>query len=417
MAIDNGKAISIIITESQPGGSEDLQRRLSQYFEEHAGGGINVLAVAHDGLEAAQMAVRLQPNVILLDEEMPGMNGYEAAEMIALAAPDVASVLVVDATHSDNDRVAARALRAGARAVLTPELPTDQIAKVLTTLAQLPDARRREEYELITNPAKMPVTITVTGAKGGIGKSLLTVNLAVSFARKYPDQVVLVDFYGQFGNTVLMLDLQPNYSIADLATFAGEMDVSILQSHLVRHDNSTLRVLAGYPGYAGLNGSLSPEAEILFLAELIGLLRRHYRFILFDLPPLIGAASDYIFSRAQYIVLVGALNDISAVRDTAALYRQLLDQRIAPERIWLIGNRVFRHGDLTVQDLEQAAGTQVCVRIPEDQATAVASINEGSPAVLSRPSSVLSRGVRELFDLLEGAMAEERQRVARAQRS
>lgn len=111
-------------------------------------------------------------------------------------------MLVVDATHSDNDRVAARALRAGARAVLTPELPTDQIAKVLTTLAQLPDARRREEYELITNPAKMPVTITVTGAKGGIGKSLLTVNLAVSFARKYPDQVVLVDFYGQFGNTV-----------------------------------------------------------------------------------------------------------------------------------------------------------------------------------------------------------------------
>jgi cellulose biosynthesis protein BcsQ len=46
----------------------------------------------------------------------------------------------------------------------------------------------------------MPVTIAVTGAKGGIGKSTTTVNLAVSFARKYPGQVVLIDFYGQYGN-------------------------------------------------------------------------------------------------------------------------------------------------------------------------------------------------------------------------
>lgn len=418
MATDEKSAIRIIITEPQPGASDDLQRRLSQHFEGNSSGAVNVLAVAHDGLEAAQMAVQLRPDVILLDEEMPGMSGYEAAEMIALAAPDVASVLMVGGARSDDGRVAGRALRAGARAVLAPELPTDQIVEVLAGLAELPTARRREEYELITNPAKMPVTISVTGAKGGIGKSLLTANLAVSFARKHPDQVVLVDFYGQFGNTTLMLDLRTNFSIADLASFAGEMDHSILQTHLVRHEESGLRVLAGHAGCAGLNGCLTPDAEILFLADLIGLLRRHYRFVFFDLPPLVGPASDYVFSRSQYILLVGALSDISAVRDTASLYRQLLDRRIAPERIWLICNRVARQADLTVQDLEQAAGTAVRFQVPEDQATAVASINEGAPAVLSRPASPLSRSVRELADLLEGDMAEEqRRRAAPAQRS
>lgn len=412
MATDQRNAIRIIITEPQPGASADLQRRLSQHFEGAQSGAVNVLAVAHDGLEAAQMAVQLRPDVILLDEEMPGMSGYEAAEMIALAAPDVASALMVSRPRADDERVVSRALLAGARAVLAPDLATDQIVEVLTSLADLPLARGREEYELITDPAKMPVTIAVTGAKGGIGKSLLTANLAVSFARKHPDQVVLVDFYGQFGNTTLMLDLRTNYSIADLAAFAGEMDASILNTHLVRHEESTLRVLAGHAGCAGLDGCLTPEAEILFLADLIGLLRRHYRFVFFDVPPLIGPASDYVFSRSQYILLVGALTDIAAVRDTAALYRQLVEERIAPERIWLVCNRVVRQSDLTVQDLEQAAGAKVRFEIPEDATTAVASINEGSPAVLSRPGTVLGRAVRELADRLEGAMAEEQRRRA-----
>jgi Flp pilus assembly CpaE family ATPase len=190
------------------------------------------------------------------------------------------------------------------------------------------------------------------------------------------------------------------------------MDRSILETHLVRHKESSLRVLAGHAGCAGLNGCLAPDAEILFLADLIGLLRRHYRFVFFDLPPLIGPASDYVFARSQYILLVGALTDISAVRDTASLYRQLLDRRIAPERIWLVANRVARQADLTVQDLEQAAGTAVRFQVPEDQATAVASINEGAPAVLSRPASALSRSVRELADLLEHDMVEQQRRRA-----
>lgn len=409
MAADKRNGIRIIITEPQPGASDELQRRLSQHFEGVASdSAVNVLAVAHDGLEAAQMAVQLRPDVILLDEEMPGMSGYEAAELIALAAPDVASVLLVDGPRAEDVRVASRALLAGARAVLSPDMPTDQFVEVLASLAELPAARSREEYDLITDPEKMPVTISVTGAKGGIGKSLLTANLAVDFARRHPDQVALIDFYGQFGNTTLMLDLHASYTIADLATFAGEMDASILETHLVRHEESSLKVLAGHPGYAGLNGTLSTEAEIRFLADLIGLLRRHYRFVFFDVPPLIGSASEYVFSRSQYILLVGALTDIAAVRDTASLYRQLVEQRIAPERIWLVCNRVTRHGDLTVQDLEQAAGTGVRFQIPEDLATAVASINEGSPAVLSRPGSALARSVRELAARLEGAMAEER---------
>ncbi|MGD9498557.1 MAG: CpaE family protein [Armatimonadota bacterium] len=410
MARDGTGSIRIIITEPQPGASADLQAQLAAYFEAAATGGVDVVAVAHDGLEAAQMAAQLKPDVILLDEEMPGMSGYEAAELIALAAPDVASVLMVPQGRANDRVVINRALRSGARAVIDTGITIEELVEVLEGLAELPAGRQRPEYDLVTDPAKMPVTIAVTGAKGGIGKSLLATNLAVIFARKYPRQTVLVDFYGQYGNAAVMLDVTPSYDIAELASFAGEMDSSILETHLSTHPESGLRLLAGHAGSAGINGRLDGDQEIAFLADLIGLLRRQFRFAFFDVPPLVGRASDYIFSRAQYIVLVSALTDLVTVRDTAALYRHFIEERIAPERIKLVVNRESRANVLAVEDLEQATGTRVVHRIAEDSGAAVGSINEGAPVVLSRSSSALARGVRELADLLEQSMAEERRR-------
>ncbi|NLO04289.1 MAG: response regulator/pilus assembly protein, partial [candidate division WS1 bacterium] len=390
--------------------SDELQAQLAAFFAEAGGGNVDVVAVAHDGLEAAQMAAQFTPDIILLDEEMPGMTGYEAAEMIALAAPDVASVLMVAEGRAEAPEVARRALRSGLRAVIGPEVTAEQVVELLVSLAELTGARDTTEYDLITDPSKMPVTIGVTGAKGGIGKSMIAVNLAVAFAQKHPGQVILVDFYGQYGNVPLMLDISPAHHIGDLAEFAGELDSTIIETHLSTHSPSGLRVLAGVPRSSGAGGRLGSGEEVSFLADLIGLLRRQYRFVFFDVPPLIGAASDYIFSRCQIIVLVSALMDLSAVRDTATLYNQLLAERIAPERIKLVVSRWARSNELTAEDLEQAAGTRVVHTIPDDPVAAIASINEGTPAVLSRAGSPLARGIRELVGILEESMAEERRR-------
>ncbi len=403
--------IRIVLTEPQPGASDQLQAQLAEHLGmERNGGNIDVVAVAHDGLEAAQMAAQLRPDVILLDEEMPGMSGYEAVSLISLAAPDVASVLMVNESRVERGDITARALRAGARAVVTPSTRPEALAELLVELSELQMGRSRPEYELVTNPAKMPVTISITGAKGGIGKSFTSVNLAVSFARKYPGQTVLIDFYGQYGNVPLMLDLHPNYNIGELTAFAGELDSTIIETHLSTHQESGLKVLAGVPGSAGVGGRLPEEQEIPFLADLIGLLRRQYRYVFFDVPPLIGRASDYVYSRSQFIVLVSALMDLSAVRDTATLYQQLTASRIAPERIKLVVSRYARSDELSVEDLEQASGAKVALTIPDDPQAAISSINEGSPAVTSRPNSPVARGIGELVGILENAMAAERQR-------
>lgn len=404
---DKAGNIRLVITEPQPGASDSLREALVETGEGR-GDAVQILGVARDGLEAAQLAVQLAPDVILLHEQLPGMSGYEASGMIALAAPDVAAVVLMP-RESINEETLQRALRVGARAVAPEDASADALSQLLGDLVQLGDGRAEPEYELITDPERMPVIVAITGAKGGIGKTTIAVNLAVSFAQRYPGQVALVDFYGQYGNIPLMLDLTLQSDISDLATFAGQLDPSVIETHLATHAGSGMRVLAGTSQGGGLSDILTAEQEIGFLADMIGIMRRQYRFIFFDVPPLLGAASSYIFSRVQYIVLVTGLLDISTVRDTAILYHQLLDMHLSPDRIKIVVNRVSRQWALTVDDLQQSVGADVALELPDDQATTLAAINEGVPLLLSRGGTPLAKGLQNLRQLIEDALAKERQ--------
>jgi len=396
----------LVITEPQPGASDNLRMALSD-TDAGTQSAVQILGVARDGLEAAQLAVQLAPDVVLLHEQLPGMTGYEASEMISLAAPDVAAVILVPRERI-NEETMQRALRVGARAVAAEDASSEALSQILSDLVKLGGGRAEPEYELITDPERMPVMVAITGAKGGIGKTTIAVNLAVSFAQRYPGQVALVDFYGQYGNIPLMLDLALQSDIGDLATFAGQLDASVIETHLATHADSGLRVLGGTSQGGGLSDMLTVEQEISFLADMIGIMRRNYRFLFFDVPPLLGAASSYIFSRAQYIVLVTGLLDISTVRDTATLYRQLLDMHLSPERIKIVVNRVARQWALTVDDLQQSVGADVAIELPDDQATALAAINEGVPLLLSRGATPLAKSLQSLGQIIEDAMAKER---------
>ena len=78
-------------------------------------GGLAVVGQARDGDEAVRLAARLQPDVILMDLKMPGLNGIEATRRITAASPHI-GILVL--TMFDDDDSVFAAMRAGARGYL-----------------------------------------------------------------------------------------------------------------------------------------------------------------------------------------------------------------------------------------------------------------------------------------------------------
>jgi DNA-binding NarL/FixJ family response regulator len=93
--------------------------------------GMQVVGEAQNGMEALTEAARLRPDVILMDIDMPAMNGIEATRKITEALPEIRVVML---TVSQEDSKLVDALRAGAKGYLLKSLNSDEFVHLLRGL-------------------------------------------------------------------------------------------------------------------------------------------------------------------------------------------------------------------------------------------------------------------------------------------
>jgi DNA-binding NarL/FixJ family response regulator len=90
--------------------------------------GIQVIAEAADGVAAVETAIKLRPDVLLMDVHMPHLNGVNATAELAKKA---ASVRVLLLAESSDEPIIIRALRAGARGYLLKGAPAQELAQAI----------------------------------------------------------------------------------------------------------------------------------------------------------------------------------------------------------------------------------------------------------------------------------------------
>src|SRR2546422_2506747 len=118
-------ASTIVIVDDHPLTREALASLLGAH-------GLDVIGCASDGAEAIAEAARLQPDLVLLDLSMPGVDGLTALPRLREAAPDC-EVVVLTASGTEENLLAA--IRAGAAGYLLKTEPPERIAEFLDAVA------------------------------------------------------------------------------------------------------------------------------------------------------------------------------------------------------------------------------------------------------------------------------------------
>lgn len=344
-----------------------------------SGGEIEVAGLAHDSVSVVRLAHALRPDIVLLAEDLPPQDGFAAAELLTVSGLPLESILVSDSMTAGSLR---RAMRAGARDVVSPALAPAELCEAVR--AVYADGLRRRSPGFAAS-AEHPAggrVIAVSGAKGGIGKTTLAVNLAAALATETGKPTVLLDLYTQFGDAALLLNLFPRRTLADLVQAdPAELDLRLLEDHLEPHPCG-LRVLAGASAPLPLD-ALSPP----LLDQTLSLLRREYPCIVLDVPPLLYETTRHALSQADTVLLLANLFDLTTLADTRLWLEAMSGPSLAPEAIQIVLNRVSPSNRLQIPDLMQTLGRSVECLVPNDGKLVPASVNAGVPFVLSHPNS------------------------------
>jgi DNA-binding NarL/FixJ family response regulator len=95
--------------------------------------GLEVVATAEDGAAAVALATELQPDVVVMDVQMPGLDGIEATRRLTAASPHIGVVML---TMAEEDATLFSAMQAGARGYLLKGANQAEITRAVTAVAR-----------------------------------------------------------------------------------------------------------------------------------------------------------------------------------------------------------------------------------------------------------------------------------------
>ena len=376
---------------------------------------IDVAGMAASGEEAVRMAMELRPDIILMDINMPGLDGIAASELITQRVPS--SPIIMMSVHGETEDLK-RAMLAGAREFLVKPFSSDELSTSIRRVHEKELARQAQLQTVLASSAggegaaqssvEDHQLIAVFSPKGGAGRTTIAANLAIALMKETESRVCLVDANLQFGDIGVLLNLNPkNRSMLD-AVEGGEPDPDIIESVVINHSTG-VRVLLAPPAPEGADLVTPP-----FLRKMLDHLKATHDYVVVDLPSGLNDHSLGVMDAADQIVVVAAL-EITTIKNVR-LFLEVADQlEYDRSKIRLVINRADTAQGIRVGDVEASIRRPIDGTVVSDGRLAVLAVNRGVPFVVSNPEGALSRDLLKLARTLagEGSSATEKQNAKR----
>lgn len=393
--------IRVIIVDDIAETRENI-RRLLQFEND-----VEVVGVAGTGREAISLAKEIRPDVVLMDINMPDMDGISATETIRKSV--YFTQIVILSVQGDSNYMR-RAMLAGARDFLTKPPSVDELTAAIRRAGKMARDERIKApigTQVPGGPASSsalhPVTngkvITVYSPKGGAGCTTVAVNLAMALNNE-ETPAILVDGNLQFGDLTVFLNEQGKNSIADLAPRADELDSDILEEVLITHKSSKVKVLAA-PSRPEFAESVNGDQ----FGKVIQYLRRVFSYVIVDTTPTLTDEVLAAIDTSDIVILL-TTQDIPAIKNARLFFDLTRILNIQPKRILFTMNRYDKRIGITPEKVSESFKHEISAVLPMDERVVIPSINRGIPFILADKSKPISKAILSLAEAVRNRLSE-----------
>jgi pilus assembly protein CpaE len=397
--------ITVIIVDDIAETRENI-RKLLQFDPS-----VEVVGVARTGAEGIRVATETKPDVVLMDINMPDMDGIAATEKIRAKLP--ATQIVILSVQSDSNYMR-RAMLAGARDFLTKPPDVDELTSAIQRAGAM--ARQEKMKEATTRAAIQAAgpsgtgklifpgiyhgkIITVYGPKGGTGATTITANLAVALHND-ENPVVVVDGRLQFGDLSFFFNEQTKTNLIDLTSRSDELDPDVVREVLIKHETTGISILAAPP-----RPEQAEEVRPSNFIDVLRYLKGMFAYIIVDT----GSGLDDVTLAAidtSDLVVVITTQDIPSIKNIR-LFLDLTDALGYPrQQVLLVMNRFDRRRNVTPERVSEITKSPVIATLPLEEKFVIPAMDRGVPFLIQNKSHPVSRGIYDLAQGIKGRIVE-----------
>ena len=367
---------------------------------------MTIVGSAEGGQQAVEFAKRDRPDVILMDINMPDMDGITATEIIANTVPE--SPIIMMSVQGEQDYLR-RSMLAGAREFLVKPFSADELVNAIRHVHEIEKVKRARYAQVA--PVASAQTPSLTSAlqpqrgkiitffspKGGVGRTTIATNLAVALHQSTGQPVALVDGSLPFGDIAVILNMSPKAkTIADLVGSFDQVDAEVLESVLVPHSTG-IKVLLAPP---------TPEAAELItganIKRVLETLRQSYAYVVVDTWPSFQEQVLTMLDVADVILTLMTL-EITSLKNVRVFMEIAEKLGYDDHKVQLVANRNDSSGGIKASDVEASLGRKIPHTIVSDGRALVLAVNRGVPFVISHRDSQVAKDIFTLADKLTGA--------------